>query len=393
MSWVQQPMGPRLESSDEEDDDEPQMRLPAGYASALGGLVHRSQQELTVEWENGSRCSHDHGDQREDQLERLRAHATEVSLRRHDESDDEDQQQLQLLRAATIADNMHVWQLPVELVVNVFSHLQTMQDLLAVQQVCQQWRDLRLPDEAWRAAACCSLSVLPALWLRHGKAESDGLGMRALCIRLHIALGQMRERWQAEHSLRELVHEVQWAADGRDSTFLIWLAFALRIWQVSAPADFRQRASLAGLPSLQRSEYLAVHLMDRIVNRGLGAGDDAFLARVWGEDPASEAEAHLDSWWGDERREELLPALFDMDALVELLEGLLRANERPSLLTRLLLTTSALAREGVEYCASAAFSEFPGACPGRPHPAGAEPLLTQILCELLLLAGELCSRR
>ena len=101
---------------------------------------------------------------------------------------------------------MHVSQLPIELVVNViFRHLQSTQDLLAVQQVCRQWRDLRLPDEAWRAAACCSLSLLPSLWLRHGRAESGRL--RALCIRLHIALRQIRERWQAEHSLRELVNE------------------------------------------------------------------------------------------------------------------------------------------------------------------------------------------
>ena len=62
-----------------------------------------------------------------------------MSLRRHDESDEEDQQQLQLQQAAAV----HVSQLPIELVVNVFSHLQSTQDLLTVQQVCRQWRDLR----------------------------------------------------------------------------------------------------------------------------------------------------------------------------------------------------------------------------------------------------------
>ena len=135
VSWLaQQPMGPQLESSDEESDDdsEPQMRLPAGYAAALGGMVRRSQTEIMAEGAARS-CNAEN----QDEVDRLFAYAAEQLSIRQKEEDQEDHDEEDALTLPASRLN-----LPAELVARVLGHLQRPQDLVAARSVCRQWHEL-----------------------------------------------------------------------------------------------------------------------------------------------------------------------------------------------------------------------------------------------------------
>ena len=398
---------PRLSSSDDDDDDDenevgdtetPILRLPAGYAAALGGMGHRYAADVNDEVlldgdqaieqledaldapdERGpieqwfSRRSDD--EEYEIRMEQLRMYADAQSALREEElaaseaaavryvaEDDEDEEAFVALDSAE--SNRPITRLPAELLVAICNHFERAQSFVALRAACQRFRALDVPDRAWRNAAC-SMLPMRTLWTQHAAAPQ--VGYRALCERLHIAIRQLRHRWKrflsgAAHGKNlqgeAFPRSLQWTTDRQDAAFLLWLMVAIRMFHVSAPKSYLDPNLMYGdadLPLLSKSAYLAIRLIDRVVNRGLGAGDDALLARIWSEDPASETESHLRSWWGEQAREELLHQLFDLQKITDYIE--LCPSETH--LQMVLEYASDVGSSDVEHYASAAYAEFP----------------------------------
>ena len=256
-----------------------------------------------------------------------------------------------------------ITQLPHELISEVVTRLVSLphgragsghpHDVLGLRLVCKLFRDAPIPEAVWRAFICALLPFAELWLLRAHIAETEGASSyHALYARLYGCKRRLEAVWTKE--FRECFQTgkySRWVVDNEEPGFVWWLIVAVRIFTVAHqgvtpqhPSASRDLVSLLrhlqtgpeplvsydtrnstsasgwwqelddGMAPLGGSAFLALFLLDAVVNHQLGAAaSDDLLAH----DTAAKV---LDSWWGGDRREERLRALFDVGELCALAE-------------------------------------------------------------------------